>query len=303
MKKIFAIVLCMVMVFACVASASAMSWGKGENTTAACEKYNVSLFKFEKVSGVNGDIYRIVDTATAKVGDTVYFGGYAIGASSINAALYAFSAEDFKLIDLVNIRKVATTNFNVDDLEDDLGGVSLPIYSAQVVGATPTVNITLKSGDNVTELTYKGERIVKTADATEVVLGNFGFIRDAATGIVSAVRYWDGTNVWNVNKKELSAESYEAVVKELAVLGVTMEDVEAGRVCMSNINLIKNFGNYCETVKGICWGEQCVITPNVSLTIPKTGDASVGMYIGAAFIVLAIVGGVWYTVSKRRGSC
>lgn len=299
MKKIFAIVLCMVMVFACVTSASAMSWGKGEDTTAACEKYNVSLFKFEKVSGINGDIYRIVDTATAKVGDTVYFGGYAIGLSSISAAFYAFTAEDFKLIDLVNIKKVATTDFK----EDDLGGVSLPIYSAQVIGATPTVNITLKSGDDVTKLTYKGKQIVTNKTATEVVLGNFGFIRDAATGIVSAVRYWDGTDVWNVNKKELSAESYETVVKELAVLGVTMEDVEAGLVCMSNINLIKNFGNYCETVKGICWGEQCVITPNVPLGIPKTGDASVGMYIGAAFIALAIVGGVWYTVSKRRGSC
>lgn len=298
MKKIFAIVLCMVMVFACVTSASAMSWGKDENTTAACEKYNVSLFKFEKVSGINGDIYRIVDTATAKVGDTVYFGGYAIGPSSITAASYAFKAEDFKLIDLVNIRQVATINSGVEDLVD-----VLPIYSAQVSGATPTVNITLKSGDNVAELTYKGKPIVANETATEVVLGNFKFIRDAATGIVSAVRYWDGAALRDVNKKELSAESYETVVKELAVLGVTMEDVEAGRVCMSNINLIKNFGNYCETVKGICWGEQCVITPNVSLTIPKTGDASVGMYIGAAFIVLAIVGGVWYTVSKRRGSC
>ena len=298
MKKIFAIVLCMVMVFACVTSASAMSWGKGENTTAACEKYNVSLFKFEKVSGVNGDIYRIVDTATAKVGDTVYFGGYAIGESSVNAVRRVFKAEDFKLIDLVNIREVATIDSRVEGLNE-----LLPIYSAQVSGATPTVNITLKSGDNVTNLTYKGKQIVDSETATEVVLGNFKFIRDAATGIVSAVRYWDGTALRDVNKKDLSAESYETVVKELAVLGVTMEDVEAGRVCMSNINLIKNFGNYCETVKGICWGEQCVITPNVSLGIPKTGDASVGMYIGAAFIALAIVGGVWYTVSKRRGSC
>ena len=297
MKKIFAIVLCMVMVFACVTSASAMSWGKGENTTAACEKYNVSLFKFEKVSGVNGDIYRIVDTATAKVGDTVYFGGYAIGESSVNAVNRVFDAEDFKLIDLVNIRKVATIDSRVEGLNE-----LLPIYSAQVSGATPTVNITLKSGDDVTKLTYKGNKIV--ASDTEVVLGNFYFIRDAATGIVSVVKYLDGTNGWkNVNKKELTAESYETIVKELAVLGVTMEDVEAGLVCMSDINLIKNFGNYCETVKGICWGEQCVITPNVSLEIPKTGDASVGMYIGAAFIVLAIVSGVWYTVSKRRGSC
>ena len=297
MKKIFAIVLCMVMVFACVTSASAMSWGKGENTTAACEKYNVSLFKFEKVSGVNGDIYRIVDTATAKVGDTVYFGGYAIGESSVNAVNRVFDAEDFKLIDLVNIRKVATIDSRVESLNE-----FLPIYSAQVSGATPTVNITLKSGDDVTKLTYKGNKIV--ASNTEIVLGNFKFIRDAATGIVSVVQYWDDTNGWkNVNKKDFSAESYETIVKELAVLGVTMEDVEAGLVCMSNINLIKNFGNYCETVKGICWGEQCVITPNVSLGIPKTGDASVGMYIGAAFIVLAIVGGVWYTVSKRRGSC
>lgn len=295
MKKIFAIVLCMVMVFACVTSASAMSWGKGENTTAACEKYNVSLFKFEKVSGINGDIYRIVDTATAKVGDTVYFGGYAIGESSVNAVNRVFDAEDFKLIDLVNIRKVATINSGVEGLNE-----LLPIYSAQVAGATPTVNITLKSGDNVIELTYKGKQIVTSETDTEVVLGNFRFIRDAATGIVSAVRYWDGTDLRYVNKKELSAESYETVVKELAVLGVTMEDVEAGRVCMSNINLIKNFGNYCETVKGICWGEQCVITPNVSLGIPKTGDASVGMYIGAAFIVLAIVSGVWYTISKRK---
>ena len=298
MKKIFAIVLCMVMVFACVTSASAMSWGKGENTTAACEKYNVSLFKFEKVSGINGDIYRIVDTATAKVGDTVYFGGYAIGESSVNAVNRVFKAEDFKLIDLVNIRKVATINSRVEGLDE-----LLPIYSAQVAGATPTVNITLKSGDDVINLTYKGKPIVTGETATEVVLGNFKFIRDAATGIVSAVRYWDGAALRDVNKKELSAESYETVVKELAVLGVTMEDVEAGLVCMSNINLIKNFGNYCETVKGVCWGEQCVITPNVSLGIPKTGDASVGMYIGAAFIVLAIVGGVWYTVSKRRRSC
>ena len=292
MKKIFAIVLCMVMVFACVASASAMSWGKGENTTAACEKYNVSLFKFEKVSGVNGDIYRIVDTATAKVGDTVYFGGYAIGQSSVNATLRVFNAEDFKLIDLVNIRQVTNINF----AEAEAKGELLPIYSAQVAGATPTVNITLKSGDDVTELTYKGNKIVTSETATEVVLGNFKFIRDAATGIVSVVQY----KGWNVNKKDLSAESYETAVKELAVLGVTMEDVEAGLVCMSNINLIKNFGNYCETVKGICWGEQCVITPNVSLGIPKTGDASVGMYIGAAFIALAIAGGVWYTISKRK---
>ena len=298
MKKIFAIVLCMVMVFACVTSASAMSWGKGENTTAACEKYNVSLFKFEKVSGINGDIYRIVDTATAKVGDTVYFGGYAIGKSSVSAVNRVFNAEDFKLIDLVNIRKVATINSRVEGLDE-----LLPIYSAQVAGATPTVNITLKSGDDVINLTYKGKPIVTGETATEVVLGNFKFIRDAATGIVSAVRYWDGAALRDVNKKELSAESYETVVKELAVLGVTMEDVEAGLVCMSDINLIKNFGNYCETVKGICWGEQCIITPNVSLEIPKTGDASVGMYIGAAFIALAIVGGVWYTVSKRRGSC
>ena len=298
MKKIFAIVLCMVMVFACVTSASAMSWGKGENTTAACEKYNVSLFKFEKVSGIGGDIYRIVDTATAKVGDTVYFGGYAIGKSSVNAVNRVFKAEDFKLIDLVNIRKVDTIDSGVEGL-----GELLPIYSAQVSGATPTVNITLKSGDNVTDLTYKGKHIVASETATEVVLGNFKFIRDAATGIVSAVRYWDGAALRDVNKKDFSAESYEAIVKELAVLGVTMEDVEAGLVCMSNINLIKNFGNYCETVKGICWGEQCVITPNVPLGIPKTGDASVGMYIGAAFIALAIVGGVWYTVSKRKGSC
>ena len=291
MKKIFAIVLCMVMVFACVTSASAMSWSKGENTTAACEKYNVSLFKFEKVSGVNGDIYRIVDTATAKVGDTVYFGGYAIGESSVNAAIRAFNTEDFKLIDLVNIRNVATIDSRAEGLNE-----LLPIYSAQVSGATPTVNITLKSGDDVTKLTYKGNKIVTDETSTEVVLGNFKFIRDAATGIVSVVQY----KGWNVNKKDLSAESYETAVKELAVLGVTMEDVEAGLVCMSNINLIKNFGNYCETVKGICWGEQCVITPNVSLTIPKTGDASVGMYIGAAFIALAIVGGVWYTISKRK---
>ena len=279
------------MVFACVTSASAMSWGKGENTTAACEKYNVSLFKFEKVSGVNGDIYRIVDTATAKVGDTVYFGGYAIGPSSTDAVSRAFTAEDFKLIDLVNIRNVATIDSRVEGLNE-----LLPIYSAQVSGATPTVNITLKSGDDVTKLTYKGNKIVTDETSTEVVLGNFKFIRDAATGIVSVVQY----KGWNVNKKDLSAESYETAVKELAVLGVTMEDVEAGLVCMSNINLIKNFGNYCETVKGICWGEQCVITPNVSLGIPKTGDASVGMYIGAAFIVLAIVSGVWYIVSKRR---
>ena len=154
MKKFVAIVVTLMMILA-MGCAFALDWSNVKVQAAGCDKYNVVLYKLERVEGINGDFFRIATNSTAKIGDTVYFGGYAVGENSVQAFANAFLMEDYKLIDLARITEVTTTKFE----EDAVGGITTPIFSAKVIGNDPTVKVVLKSGNDVTECTYKGQQI------------------------------------------------------------------------------------------------------------------------------------------------
>lgn len=262
MKKYLSIILTLIMVLV-MTSAFAFDWNEVAQTNT-CDQYNVILYKLEKLEGLNGDVYRIAQNKTAKVGETVYFSGYALGETSIKAVANAFTAEDYKLTDLAQIAQVATTEF----VEDAVGGINAPIFSAKVTGANPAVKVVLKSGSDVTECSYKGTAIVTAEDSDRVVLGEYTFIRNATNGMVSDV-YFGETKI---NKNAMTVAVYEKAIAGLNALGITVDDIENYRICMNNANIIKNFGNYCETVKSLCWGEECVVNIT-TLSIPKTGEA------------------------------
>lgn len=262
MKKIVAIIVTLMMILA-MSCAFAFDWSNVTVQSAGCDKYNVVLYKLERVEGINGDFFRIVTNSTAQIGDTVYFGGYAVGENSVQAFANAFLMEDYKLIDLARITEVTTTKFE----EDAVGGITTPIFSAKVIGNDPTVKVVLKSGNDVTECTYKGQQIVASADATQVKLGDFTFVRNLANGMVSEV-YYDQNKL---DKALMTAADYEKAIAALSVLNITITDVENLTICMSNDNIIKNFGNYCETTKSICWGAKCKVEI-ATMEIPKTGD-------------------------------
>ena len=262
MKKIVAIIVTLMMILA-MSCAFAFDWSNVTVQSSGCDKYNVVLYKLERVEGINDDFFRIATNSTAKIGDTVYFGGYAVGENSVQAFANAFLMEDYKLIDLARITEVTTTQFE----EDVVGGITTPIFSAKVIGNDPTVKVVLKSGNDVTECTYKGQQIVASADATQVKLGDFTFVRNLANGMVSEV-YYDQNKL---DKALMTAADYEKAIAALSVLNITITDVENLTICMSNDNIIKNFGNYCETTKSICWGAKCKVEI-ATMEIPKTGD-------------------------------
>ena len=102
MKKIVAIIVTLMMILA-MSCAFAFDWSNVTVQSSGCDKYNVVLYKLERVEGINGDFFRIATNSTAKIGDTVYFGGYAVGENSVQAFANAFLMEDYKLIDLARI--------------------------------------------------------------------------------------------------------------------------------------------------------------------------------------------------------
>lgn len=161
------------------------------------------------------------------------------------------------------------------------------------------MTISIQSTSTIHDLLEDGTIVAYgSAPCRFVKIGNILFERDANYYVVNAYQYDKNVEAY------LEAGDYTAVKLlkkandiQLAAFGMTPAFVTEGVYLMNNENLEKNLGTSCLAEKTVCWG-----TPVVSgtLEIPKTGDASVGMYIGAAFIVLAIAGGVWYTVSKRR---
>ena len=116
MKKIFSAILCVIMILGCTSVAFATGWGKLEDNDTSCETYNINLYKLERVVGVMGEAFKVVPDATAKIGDIVYFTGYAMGENAINAVFKS----GFFIIDEIgpansnkNIEKTAPSTKNI----------------------------------------------------------------------------------------------------------------------------------------------------------------------------------------------
>ena len=294
MKKIFAVLMTLVMMFsfASVAFAADYNWGK---EPVSCEEYTIDITKYEMV--VENGKSKLVESANvaAKKGDTVYF--------SVNVYNKEYKNEELRLVlngsnfHITNLEDVSVSITGIKDL--DIYSESKAIFKGVVYADVPCLTISIQSTSTIHDLLEDGTIVAYgSAPCRFVKIGNILFERDANYYVVNAYQYDKNVEAY------LEAGDYTAVKLlkkandiQLAAFGMTPAFVTEGVYLMNNENLEKNLGTSCLAEKTVCWG-----TPIVSSTleIPKTGDASVGMYIGAAFIVLAIAGGVWYTVSKRK---
>lgn len=297
MKKIFAVLLTLVMMFsfASIAFAANYNWGK---EPVSCEEYTIDITKYEMV--VENGKSKLVESANvaAKKGDTVYF--------SVNIYNKEYKNEELILVlngqnfHITNLEDVDVTISGIKDL--DIYSESKAIFKGVVYADVPCLTISIQSISTIQELLEDGTIVAYgSAPCRFVKIGKILFERNADYYVVNAYQYDDKVEPC------LKAGDYAAVelLKEandiqLAAFGMTPAFVTEGVYLMNNENLEKNLGTSCLAEKTVCWGTPVVPGTNGTLEIPKTGDASVGMYIGAAFIVLAIAGGAWYTVSKRR---
>ena len=194
-----------------------------------CAKYAITITKYSKVGEV-GSAYQKNPAATAKKGEKVYW--------------------DIEVID-------ADGN-PVSDYEVELNGVDYEGVTAdglsvgKAVSDYPSVLVSIVEHSNIDELTYNNEPVYVNGET--VVIGEVAFLRNEK-GIVVDAQHVEG------NTAEL--------LKELAKLGISVEDIYNGEVCMTDEILIKNFGNWCETSAKAVWYYN---SAPVEMEIPKTGD-------------------------------
>lgn len=137
------------------------------------------------------------------------------------------------------------------------------LYRAKVVGDKPWVKIGITEKTDVAELKYKNEAIV--VDGNTVVIGDLVFTRNS-DGVVTDVNS-------NLNVADMLAE--------LAELGIDIQLLYDGKICMNDDILISNFGKVCKTEAVAAWYIEADVP---TLGIPKTGDA---VSIVAPTLVLA----------------
>ena len=297
MKKIFAVLLTLVMMFsfASVAFAADYNWGK---EPVSCDEYTIDITKYEMV--VENGKSKLVESANvaAKKGDTVYFSVNVYNKEYKNEELFlVLNGQDFHI---TNLEDVDVTISGIKDL--DIYSESKAIFKGVVYADVPCLTISIQSTSTIHELLEDGTIVAYgSAPCRFVKIGKILFERNADYYVVNAYQYDKNVEAY------LEAGDYTAVklLKEandiqLAAFGMTPAFVTEGVYLMNNENLEKNLGTSCLAEKTVCWGTPVAPGTNGTLEIPKTGDASVGMYIGAALIILGIAGGAWYVVSKRK---
>ena len=284
MKKIFSVILCVIMILGCTSVAFATGWGKLEDNDTSCETYNINLYKLERVVGVMGEAFKVVPDATAKIGDIVYFTGYAMGENAVNAMIRALTEKDYVLTDLANIKADGAVT------TDDLGGTMLPVFSARVTGNNPTVSVTIKSGNDVMQCFYKGKNVVTSPEATEVTLGDYTFVRDQLS-VVTEVSYKGENGNKKIEPTEMTKEEWDKATAGLVELGITMDAIANRQIYMSNEHLVRNFNNYKTITKVITWNGTVIPAPVPAPGLPQTGDMSVlSIALVAIFAAIMIVG-------------
>ena len=140
------------------------------------------------------------------------------------------------------------------------------LFKAKVVGAKPYVKISIEEKTDIADLTYNGESII--VDEDNVIIGELAFLRD------------ENGKVIDVAHEDNIAE----MLKDLAALGISVDDIYNGKICMTDDILISNFGKVCKTEAVAAW-----YVENEVLGIPKTGDMTV---TGIVILALCLFGAV-----------
>lgn len=292
MKKIFAVLLTLVMMFSMcsVAFAADYNWGK---EPVSCDEYTIDITKYEMV--IENGKSKLVESANvaAKKGDTVYFSVNVYNKEYKNEELIlVLNGQDFHI---TNLEDVDVTISGIKDL--DIYSESKAIFKGVVYADVPCLTISIQSTSTIHELLEDGTIVAYgSAPCRFVKIGNILFERDANYYVVNAYQYDKNVEAY------LKAGDYTAVklLKEandlqLAAFGMTPAFVTEGVYLMNNENLEKNLGTSCLAEKTVCWGTPVTPGTNGTLEIPKTGDAPtiVGFAMLAA-AVLAVASGIVY---------
>lgn len=296
MKKIFAVLLTLVMMFSVcsVAFAADYNWGK---EPVSCNEYIIDITKYEMV--IENGTSKLVESANvaAKKGDTVYF--------SVNVYNKEYKNEEISLIWNGQDSRFQITDTNLEDITVSVTGIkdidvysnSKAIFKGVVYADIPCLTIKIEATSDIHDLLEDGTIVAYgSAPCRFVKIGNILFERDANYYVVNAYQYDKNVEAY------LKAGDYTAVklLKEandlqLAAFGMTPAFVTEGVYLMDNVNLEKNLGTSCLAEKTVCWGTPVTPGTNGTLEIPKTGDAPtiVGFAMLAA-AVLAVASGIVY---------
>lgn len=227
---------------------TAFAFNWAEAETEECAKYSITITKYAKVGEV-GSAYQKAPAATAKKGDKVYWD-----------------------IEVIDEDGNPISDYDVEYHGIDYEGVTADGLSVgKALSDYPTVLVSIVEHSAIDELSYNNEAIY--VDEESVIIGDVGFTRNEK-GIVTDAQHIDGNTV--------------KLLDELAKLGIKVEDIYSGKVCMTDEILIKNFGSWCETSAKAVWNTSA---PIEKVEIPKTGDRSAAA--GAIGLVVIIAAGAY----------
>ena len=142
------------------------------------------------------------------------------------------------------------------------------VVAAIVTGAYPAVRAVYKYTTPLAELTYDGKPVTINGDT--VTIGSLTFTRK--NGLAVDVS---------------TAGSLGELTKELAALGMTLDDIYAGRVYMDDAALMANLG---KNVKAEGVARWYTAESTAVLGLPQTGSAPV--YIGYIMVLAALALGI-----------
>lgn len=272
MKKIFAVLLTLVMMFsfASVAFAANYNWGK---EPVSCEKYTIDITKYEMV--VEAGKSKLVESANvaAKKGDTVYF---------------SFEVYDGNGHDVTAEHMNDVTFAGIKAYPELVGNSN--IWKAVVYADIPCITVRIESTSTIQELINDG---VVAPYGSFIKIGNVVFERDSSYYVIGAYQYDKSLDNYLAAGDFTPVKRIKATEGQLAALGMSAAFVTEGVYLVDADTIVKNLGTSCLAEKTVCWGTPVV--PDYTLEIPKTGDAPtiVGFaMLGAA--VLAVVSGIVY---------
>ena len=304
MKKLFAIVLAVVMVLSVASMAMAFSWAADEGTTAEkfANRYKIEVVKLAKETGSYGSA-RYVDApqATAVNGAPVYFAIRltVAGAEKDPAdrdAIQNNAKVDISFTALGNATLSALSGtYDVDTLTNGVYYFNTTAGRFDLITATAAA-IEADCLDTATAKVYAkaySERplspIFETNGYWVVATGGTVTFQDEKTAPENQVQFSRRSNGQVTDVKVTVGDSKGNFVYNLyAFLGITPGDIDAGKIFMNNANLRAALGFAYRGESSATWNANSTpIILDPTVTIPKTGDnASV---IGFAMIMVAVV--------------
>ena len=311
MKKLFAIVLSVVMVLAVASSAmAAFTWNAGAAQTAEsfANRYKVEVVKLATETGIIGT-NKLVEApaATAVNNASVYF-YIRLTVSGASSSADAVQTNAKASVSFTSLTDLAGNALNAPASDLSLSALDNGVYYYELDSASfkklndftapnsafSAAAIEARVQDTATAKVYA--KVASKHPLGTVTVGDY-----TVTVATDSVTFVKGTNtvVFNRNSDgkvtsvDVSAANTDAnfVDNLYTFLGFRAPDVTGGKIYMTDANLRAAFGFDYKAESSATWNANTsaiILDPAVGVGIPKTGDNT--SVIGFALVMLALVG-------------